>query len=127
MPTQATLNPCRRAASAKRIGKRPLPASNPTVWPALTGGRRSEVRRATRISLLLNADTASLLPSADRWVRSGIRLVGESPMLPTWQVGSFGKMAERTKEISLNLFLKNDLWHSCLEWVSVRPAQKPIP
>ena len=29
IPTQATLRPCRRAASANRIGNRPLPASRP--------------------------------------------------------------------------------------------------
>jgi hypothetical protein len=29
MPTQATFKPCRFAASAKRIGNRPLPASKP--------------------------------------------------------------------------------------------------
>src|SRR5437764_1146677 len=29
MPTQATGKPCRRAASAKRIGNRPLPARRP--------------------------------------------------------------------------------------------------
>ncbi len=36
IPTQATRRPCRRAASAKRIGNRPLPASRPigSVWPA---------------------------------------------------------------------------------------------
>src|SRR5437879_6568746 len=32
MPTQATERPCRLAASAKRIGNRPLPARRPILW-----------------------------------------------------------------------------------------------
>src|SRR6476660_6087319 len=49
MPTQATCKPWRRAASANRIGKRPLPASRPISGSAAAAGGRDMARRRWRV------------------------------------------------------------------------------
>ena len=70
MPTQATDSPCRRAASAKRIGNRPLPASRPigSVRPA-RAGRLDRFRRQSR-SRRITPTLIATEPSAVRLARS---------------------------------------------------------
>ena len=74
IPTQATCRPCRRAASAKRIGNRPLPASRPigSVGPA----------RADERGLLRNAQSTRLL--ADPEFRSSTRVRSRESGRSSW-------------------------------------------